>query len=520
MDPAVRLRQAWRALLVVSILCVGLAGALVIACVRARAQTGDRVDRAERIDPRADDAGVRKAAIAELISKEGGGWDTFPDPEVGRLLQPGTESRNIESEKFNVSANAEGLREKEFAMPKPADVVRVVLLGDSFVFGTGVADKERFGAFLHDFLTKNAGGTKKKIECLHFGEIGWNTVAETSFLRRTLSLVQPDLVIHLVIRNDAEDNSGTRGFGRRAHYDPLHGDRGEPLFYARFPAIFGGHRTGWINNGLDFESRMRMEDAGRRIARLADLVVRSGGRYLMVDYYVVDLPRSKQYFTKTLTPDQVCYLPSLLARQDDMKVDDMHWNRKGHELVAKALYSVVRERKLLPQLELADWPEATAVAREWLKKGEEEANGAPAEGPPPHRRIGAAIDFSALDDETIAQVTGGVVPSEKPPGALAGPYAALILACGGARHLRVKGHALQRLELDGTKVEVFVEEAKVGAFEVKGADPIDLDLALPEAVAPRKFVSVRFIANDFAYKPGDWRQHVVFALERVELASK
>src|SRR5690349_20950267 len=104
MDPAVRLRQAWRALLVVSILCVGLAGALVIACVRARG--AQPADSAERIDPRADDAGVRKAAIAELISKEGGGWDTFPDPEVGRLLQPSTESRKVESEKFIVSANS------------------------------------------------------------------------------------------------------------------------------------------------------------------------------------------------------------------------------------------------------------------------------------------------------------------------------------------------------------------------------------------------------------------------------
>src|SRR5574342_198728 len=165
MDPALRLRQAWRALLVVSILCIGLAGALVISCLRARAQPGDR---AERIDPRADDASVRKEAVAELISKEGGGWDTFPDPEVGRLLQPGTESRSIDGEKFVVSANGVGLREKEFAMPKPAGVVRVVLLGDSFVFGTGVAENDRLGAFLRGYLTSNAGDPKKRIECLHF----------------------------------------------------------------------------------------------------------------------------------------------------------------------------------------------------------------------------------------------------------------------------------------------------------------------------------------------------------------
>jgi hypothetical protein len=78
---------------------------------------------------------------------------------------------------------------------------------------------------------------------------------------------------------------------------------------------------------------------------------------------------------------------------------------------------------------------------------------------------------------------------------------------------------LNRIELDGTRVEVFVDEEKVGAFEVKGGDPIDLDLAVPRTVAPRRFVSVRFVANDFAYCPNDWRQHVVFALARVALTN-
>lgn len=517
MDPAVRLRQAWRALLVVSILCLGLAGALAIVCVRARAQTGDRSDR---IEPAFDDPELRKAAIAELISKESGGWDTFPDPEVNHLLQPRIEARKFEDGRFTVKSNEFGLREREFATPKPAGVIRVVLLGDSFVFGQGVEENDRFGSLLHGFLTRNAGPTKSRIECLHFGITCWNIVAETAFMRRVLSLVQPDLVIHLVIRNDMEDNPGVRGFGRFSQFDPLHGDRGEPLFQARNPAVFGRRQTCWLTFGIDYEGRSRLEDAGRRIARLADLVVRSGGRYLMADYYVGNLAKSRQYLASVLKPDQVCYLPSLLSSHDDMKVDDAHWNRKGHELVAKALYWVIRERKLLPQLDLADWPEAAAVAREWLSKGDEEAAGPPIEAPPGRRRIGASIDFARLEDEEAAQVTGGVVPARRQPFAFAGPYAALILAGGGARRLHVKGHGLDRIELDGTRVEILVEEAKVGEFEVKGGDPIDLDLAVPDAVAARPFVSVRFVANDYAYCATDWRQHVVFALEKVGLASK
>jgi hypothetical protein len=140
--------------------------------------------------------------------------------------------------------------------------------------------------------------------------------------------------------------------------------------------------------------------------------------------------------------------------------------------------------------------------------------------PPGRRKIGPSIDFTDLDDAGASQVTGGVVPAFKQRVALAGLYAALILAGGGARRLHVRGHGLQRIELDGTSVELFVEEEKVGSFVVNGGDRIDLDLDVPESVAKRPYVSVRFVANDFAYCASDWRQFVVFALEKVELTAK
>ena len=148
-----------------------------------------------------------------------------------------------------------------------------------------------------------------------------------------------------------------------------------------------------------------------------------------------------------------------------------------------------------------------------MTKGEEEANADATDELPRRRKIGSAIDFRALDDHTAAQVTGGVVP-----GGLAGPYAALTLASGGARRLRVHGHGLKRVELDRTKVNLFVEEAKVGSFTVNGGDTIDCDFAVPDEIAKRTYVAVRFVASDYAYAASDSRQFVVFALEKVELA--
>jgi hypothetical protein len=89
---------------------------------------------------------------------------------------------------------------------------------------------------------------------------------------------------------------------------------------------------------------------------------------------------------------------------------------------------------------------------------------------------------------------------------------------GGAHRLAITGRGLPRPELDGTRVTVFVEEARVGEFRVQPDRPIELSLPVPEPIAARPFVAVRFIADDYAYSRDDLRQHVVFALFHVALA--
>jgi hypothetical protein len=235
----------------------------------------------------------------------------------------------------------------------------------------------------------------------------------------------------------------------------------------------------------------------------------------LVDYYVDNLPASRRFITSKLRPEQVCYVTSDLSRADDKKykVDKIHWNRAGNELVAKAVYEVIRSRNFLPQLELKEWPEATAVAKEWLPRGDEEAFD---EDEPAwmlrRRKIAPEIEFGKLDGFTAAQITGGVTADLQ-----AGPYVSLILAGGDATKVTVAGRGLGRLELDGTTVEVWVEEAKAGSFQIQGAAPIRFEAALPPAVAGRKYATVRLVADEFAYSAKDFRQHVVFALERVAL---
>ena len=81
--------------------------------------------------------------LERLLEESQGFYDSHPDADVGHLHLPGLQGREFVRQP--VHTNALGLREREIATPKPPGTVRVLLLGDSFVFGWGVAADRRLG---------------------------------------------------------------------------------------------------------------------------------------------------------------------------------------------------------------------------------------------------------------------------------------------------------------------------------------------------------------------------------------
>jgi hypothetical protein len=172
---------------------------------------------------------------------------------------------------------------------------------------------------------------------------------------------------------------------------------------------------------------------------------------------------------------------------------------------------VIRARRLLPALPLAEWPQADALAKEWLGQGDAEADGEPRFDR--RRSVASGLDFRNLDDDAAAQITGGIARGGK-----VGPYAALVLKGGAARRLVVEGAALQRPEIDGATVTVWVEEAQVGTFPIRAGAPLALRFDVPAEVGARPFVAVRFRSDDYAYSDENLRQFVVFRLDRIALS--
>ena len=101
--------------------------------------------------------------------------------------------------------NRHGFREREFALPKPTDLYRVVVLGDSLTWGAGLAADERYSARLEAML--NEAHSDREFEVLNFGISGGPTVLERDILKQIAKPVAPDLVVVGFCLNDPQRRS-------------------------------------------------------------------------------------------------------------------------------------------------------------------------------------------------------------------------------------------------------------------------------------------------------------------------
>ena len=111
--------------------------------------------------------------------------------------------------------NSAGYREREFVQQPRGDTIRVVVLGDSVVFGVGVEQEERFTKLVEDTL--NRGGVRRRIEVLKLG-VGSYSAGQSYLSLREEALAQdPDVVVFAHFANDAmewaflPDESGLPG---------------------------------------------------------------------------------------------------------------------------------------------------------------------------------------------------------------------------------------------------------------------------------------------------------------------
>ena len=129
------------------------------------------------------------------------------DAETGHTPIPNIEGWSWPENKVYLRYNSEGFRDLEHTKEKPADTIRIAVLGDSFAEARQVELEATFWSVLAQRLQESPVLSGKKVEVLNFGVSGYGTAEELLTLRQRVWKYSPDIVLLAVTTyNDITDN--------------------------------------------------------------------------------------------------------------------------------------------------------------------------------------------------------------------------------------------------------------------------------------------------------------------------
>jgi hypothetical protein len=119
-------------------------------------------------------------------------------PDIGYVLRPNVK---IELWRDTFGTNTIGMR--THPVEKPANTFRVLFVGDSWTFGTGVKQEQAFPAQFEALANQHAGASQK-IQAWTLALGGWNTENEMSAMEAFLERLEPDAVVVCPTENDID----------------------------------------------------------------------------------------------------------------------------------------------------------------------------------------------------------------------------------------------------------------------------------------------------------------------------
>ena len=98
--------------------------------------------------------------------------------------------------------NSAGMRDREFAIPKPDGVFRIAAIGDSVTVRINLDRSETWPKLLESFLNEYAPSGAPEFEVLNMGVVGYNAPQVVESLPAKGLAFEPDLVIYAYCLND------------------------------------------------------------------------------------------------------------------------------------------------------------------------------------------------------------------------------------------------------------------------------------------------------------------------------
>jgi hypothetical protein len=130
------------------------------------------------------------------------------DAERGWGLNPGAHGRYTREGNADLRINQDGFRGPDYSRDKPSGVIRLAVLGDSYVEAMQVGEDETFTAVVGRKLADCPALKGHKIQALNFAVDGYGTAQELITLRRKVWAYHPDIVVLAIfLGNDVRNNS-------------------------------------------------------------------------------------------------------------------------------------------------------------------------------------------------------------------------------------------------------------------------------------------------------------------------
>lgn len=246
-----------------------------------------------------------------------------------------------------LSVNRWGMRDKDYQRTPPPNTYRIALLGASSVMGWGVGDGETFEALLEDRLNREPGAAPAaNYEILNFGVPGYQPPQQLIALEKALAF-SPNAVFYVATG---------REMSRAASYLV-------EVVQKRIDIPYGPLRDIVVKAGLD--SSMDETTLLKRLApfrgeilswiynRIANQTRANGALAVLIF-----VPQVREGTWQEETPETlrvaesagfvVVNLANVYKGQDVTSIRlaewDDHPNRRGHELIASALYDELQRR--------------------------------------------------------------------------------------------------------------------------------------------------------------------------------
>ncbi len=289
-------------------------------------------------------------------------------------------SKPFRNREFNtrVTINSQHMRDREYSLSKPSGVKRIAVAGDSYVFGWGVEDHEIFTEILEDRFLKN-------VEVLNFGVSGYFGNQKLERIKTGAVDYQPDIVLFFT-----EDKPAYCDATYQWHAGKLYWGQLEPSQWKErirsfllknvylFAAVYPQYAR-WRNRASPFppeeapvltkeqeeeieKSTLQNENKEARqiLSELKALSLKYGFHPVLVYF-----PLKPEH--ASLSPDDIAFLGKL-AQEAGIDFADLskplkdfqqrsghsayfhyddHWNKHGHEAVARAVKDYLNTSGLL-----------------------------------------------------------------------------------------------------------------------------------------------------------------------------